>query len=81
MHHNVVPLRTVRTSVSIQLFVPKTKLNIGKCAFSLAAPTIWNYLPITIKSYEAIDTFREKLKIYLLEIAFAQYIFGGLILQ
>ena len=33
----------------LQLFVPKTKLNIGKHAFSVTAPTIWNQLPITIR--------------------------------
>ena len=33
-------------------------------------PTIWNQLPIAIKSSEAIDTFRKKLKTYLFEIAF-----------
>ena len=44
----------------LDLFVPKTtgKLNIGKRAFSVAAPTIWNQLPIKIKSSETIDTFR-----------------------
>ena len=46
------------------MFVPKTRLNIGKPAFSLAAPTIWNQLPIAIKSYETIDTFRKILKTY-----------------
>ena len=39
--------------------VPKTKLNIVKRAFSVAAPTIWNQLPITIKSSGTIVTFRK----------------------
>ena len=62
--------RTLRSSVSKQLFVPK--LNIGKHAFSVAAPTIWNQLPITIKSSETIDTIRKKneVKTYLFEIFF-----------
>ena len=62
--------RTLRSSVSKQLFVPKTNLNISKRAFCVAAPTIWNQLPIAIISSEAIDTFRENLKTYLFEIAF-----------
>ena len=33
--------RMLRSSVSKQLFVPKTKLNIGKYAFSVAAQTTW----------------------------------------
>jgi len=46
--------RTLASSVSKQLFVPRTKLNIGKCAFSVAEPIIWNQLPITTKSSETI---------------------------
>ena len=36
------------------IFVPKSKLNVSKSAFSVAALTIWNQLPITIKSSETI---------------------------
>ncbi len=62
--------RTLTSSVSKQLFVPETNLNIGKRDFSVAAPTIWNQLPIAIKSSETMDTFRRKSKTYLFEIAF-----------
>ena len=61
---------TLRSSVSKKHLVPKTKLNIGKRAISVAAPTIWNQLPITVKSSESIGTFRKKLKTYLFEITF-----------
>ena len=44
--------RTLKSSISKQVFVPKTKLNIGKNAFSVAVQTIWNQLPIAIKSPE-----------------------------
>ena len=54
--------RTLRSYVSKQLFVPKAKLNIGKCAFSVAAPTIYNQLSITIKSFETIAMFRKNSK-------------------
>ena len=54
--------RTLRSTVSKQRFVPKTKLNIGKRVFFVAAPTIWNQLPNAVKSFETIDTFRKKLK-------------------
>jgi len=56
--------RTLRSSVSKQLFVRKTKLNIGKCTFSVAASTIWNHHPIAIKSSETIDTFHKKWKLF-----------------
>ena len=49
--------RAFRSSVSKQLFVPKPKLNIGKRAFSVAASTFWNQLPITITSSETIAIF------------------------
>ena len=39
-----------------------TKLNIGKCVFSVAAPTIWNQLPIAIKSSETTSMFHENSK-------------------
>ena len=45
-------------------------MDISKRAFSLAAPTISNQLPIVIKPVETIDTFRKKLKTYLFEITF-----------
>ena len=59
------------SSISQQLIVPKTKLNLGKCAFSVAAPRVWNELPITLKTSETIAIFRgKKLNTYLFQIAF-----------
>ena len=74
-------LRILRSSVSKQMFIPKTTLNIRKRAFSMAAPTIWNQLPIAIKYSETMDTFRKKFKTYLFEIAFQPYNFGSSILK
>ena len=37
----------------------KTKLNLGKCASSVAAPRVWNELPITLKVTEAITIFQK----------------------
>ena len=62
--------RTLRSSISQQLIVPKTKLNLGKRAFSVAAPRVWNELPITLKTSETIAIFRKKLTTYLFQIAF-----------
>ena len=56
-------------NIRFQFSSSKTKLNIGKRAYSVAAPTIWNQLHIAIKSFETIGTFRMKLKTYLFEIA------------
>ena len=57
------------------IFVHSTKpqctlLNLGKHAFSVAAPIIWNELPTTLKSCESLASFRKNLKTYLFKIAF-----------
>ena len=62
--------RTLRSPISKLCFVLKTKLTIGKRAFSEAVPAILNQLPFTIKFSETVDTFRKKLKTYLFVIAF-----------
>ena len=43
LHFSNVP-RQLRSSTSQQLSIPRTKLNLGKRAFSVAAPIIWNEL-------------------------------------
>ena len=43
-----------------KLFIPKTKLNLGKRAIPIAASTIWNQLPTTIKSSETVASLRKK---------------------
>ena len=51
--------RQLRSSMSRQLIVPKAILNLGKRDFSVAAPTVWNELPITLKTFETIAIFRK----------------------
>ena len=62
--------RQLRSSTSQQLSIPRTNLNLGKRAFSVAAPIIWNELPTTLKSCESLASFRKNLKTYLFKIAF-----------
>ena len=45
-----------------QLIVPKTKLNLGKRAFSVAAPRVWNERPIILKT---VAIFRKKTDIFI----------------
>ena len=47
------------------LFVPSVKTNLGTRAFSVAAPTLWNSLPVSVKSVGNITTFCRKLKTHL----------------
>ena len=52
-------------SISQQVVSPKTNRNLGKHAFSVAAPRVWNELLIALKSSENIATFRKKLDIFI----------------
>ena len=56
-----VHFREFRSSISQQLIVPKTKLNLGKHAFSVTAHRVWNEFLIILKSSETIVTFSKKL--------------------
>ena len=50
-HLSNIP-RQLRSSISQRLIVSKIKLNLGKRTFSVAAPRVWNELPITLKTSE-----------------------------
>ena len=76
LHFSSIP-RQLRSSTSQQLYIPRTKLNLGKRAFSVVAPIIWNELPTTLKSCESLASFRKNLKTYLFKIAFPPLIVGG----
>ena len=49
--------RQLRSSNSNLLFVFSVKTNVGTIAFSVAAPTLWNSLPVSVKSVGNIATF------------------------
>ena len=55
--------RQLRSSNSGLRFVPRGKTNVGTIAFSVAAPTLWNSLSVSVKSVGNIRnmaTFRRK---------------------
>ena len=51
------------------LFVPSVKTNVGTRAFSVAAPTLWNSLPVSVQSV-GNRTFRHELKTHLFKLAY-----------
>ena len=56
-------LGTVRSSGRKLLVVPRSKLkSYGDRAFSVAAPTLWNDIPDSIKCSEDISSFKRNLK-------------------
>jgi len=60
--------RTLRSSNQALLSVPRCRLNYGERAFSVAAPKLWNDLPVSIRELKHYDTFKAKLKTYLFNI-------------
>ena len=56
-------------SVVAIVVVPKTYTNNATRAFPLAAPTLWNMLPSSVKSVGNIAKFRRHLKTYLYNFA------------
>ena len=65
------PSRILRSSNRNLLVQPYFNLNsYGKRAFSVAAPELWNNLTEDIKSANAIDDFKRKLKTFLFKRAY-----------
>ena len=48
----------------------KMKKSFGDRSFTVAAPTLWNALPVGLRSIKCISTFKSNLKTYLLKLAF-----------
>ncbi len=64
------PERTFRSANQSLLTVPKSKLKSrGDRAFAIAAPKLWNTLPIHIRTAPTLLIFKSKLKTYLFTIA------------
>ena len=73
LHSMLTPARQprqLRSSGSGLLSVPRVKTNAGTRSFSVAAPTLWNSLPDSVKSARNIVSFRRNLKTYLIKIAY-----------
>ncbi len=63
--------RSLRSSDQQLLTVPRSRLKLkGDRTFSVAAPKLWNLLPVTIRSALTISSFKSLLKTYLLTQAY-----------
>ena len=51
--------------------VPRTRTVLAARAFSVAAPNLWNTIPIDIRNSLSLDTFKSKLKTFLFRRAYA----------
>ena len=54
----------------VLVYFTRVKTNAGTRAFSVAAPTLWNSLPDSVKSARNIASFRRNLKTYLFKMAY-----------
>ena len=68
--HPCIASHTLRSSSSANLYVPRTDLHFGSCSFHIAAPTVWNSLPSTLRSSQTLNTFRKHLKTHLYQSVF-----------
>jgi len=64
------PFRTLRSSDSKLLFVPRVRTCYGSRSFAVAAPTIWNSLPLAIRISVSTYSFRRQLKTFCYNLAF-----------
>jgi hypothetical protein len=60
-----VPTRNLRSSDKHLLTVPNIKSAIGRRSFQFAAPTIWNTLPLSLRSSTSLHSFLTGLKTHL----------------
>ena len=69
--HVRTPTRALRSSSELLLVVPRSRLKTkGDRAFAVAAPKLWNCLPLHIRSAQTLETFKRLLKTHLFELAF-----------
>ena len=52
------------------VYILWVKTKAGTRAFSVAAPTVWNLLPASVKSQGNIVSFRRRLKTYFFNAAY-----------
>ena len=61
---------STRSSDSLVLSIPYVRSSLGKRAFSVIGPRLWNSLPPDTQNSNSLPTFRSRLKTHLFKIAF-----------
>lgn len=64
------PGRNLRSAQQYLLVVPRTRTNWGSRAFSVAAPTLWNSLPLLIRQAPTLGSFQRQIKTHLFSLAY-----------
>ena len=65
-----MPIRRLRSGDKLLLVEPRSARSWGDRSFSVAAPRLWNNLPLHIRSSKSTDVFKSALKTHLLSVAF-----------
>ena len=67
------PARTLRSESQSLAVVPRINLeHYGRRAFSCAGPTLWNALPVNLRTQQDPARFRRDLKTYMFNVAFTK---------
>ena len=61
---------TTHSGHGLNLVVPKTQKCAGDRAFLVAAPQLWNKIPIYIRRAPNVDTFKTLIKAYFFKISY-----------
>ena len=65
-----LPSRSLRSNREIILSIPRIKTNTVARAFSSCTPSLWNSLPLSVRSATTVATFRRRLNTYLFYLAY-----------
>ena len=66
-----IPPRTLRSSDKCLLKTPRTSsTSLGDCAFSVAAPILWNSLPLHLRQTNSLYKFKTGFKTFLFNVAY-----------
>jgi len=68
--HYHEPMRSLHSSGSHQLSVPRHNLSFGSCAFRFSAPRVSNSLPASIRDSHSLPAFRRNLNTFYFQSAY-----------
>ena len=65
-----LPAHSLRSNNDSSFSVPRVNTNTGARAFHSCAPSLWNNLPLAVRSASSVATFKKHLKTHLFDLAF-----------
>ena len=65
-----IPSRSLRSNNDNSLSVPRVKTNTGAKAFHSCTPSLWNNLPLSVRSASSVATLKKYPKTHLFDLAF-----------